>query len=66
MVDYEVREPITNPEDALKPDAPKLHKKGNLLSKSEINRGNVEEALEEFGSRRDAHVSNSIHRAHVP
>ena len=44
-VDYEVREPITNPDDALKPDAPKLHKKGNLLSRSEINRGDVDEAL---------------------
>ena len=50
-VDYEVREPITNTEDALKPDAPPIHKKGNLLSKSEINRGDVEEAL-----RTSAHV----------
>ena len=45
IVDYEVREPITNTEDALQPDAPRLHKKGNLLSKSEIKRGDVEEAL---------------------
>jgi xanthine dehydrogenase molybdenum-binding subunit len=45
VVDYEVREPITDTEAALQPDAPRLHKKGNLLSKSEINRGNVEEAL---------------------
>src|SRR6266404_8498696 len=44
-VGYEVREPITNPEDALKPDAPRLHKKGNLLSRSEIKRGDVDEAL---------------------
>jgi selenium-dependent xanthine dehydrogenase len=44
-VDYEVREPITDPEDALKPEAPRLHKKGNLLSKSEIKRGDVESAL---------------------
>lgn len=51
-VDYEIREPITNPEDALKPDAPRLHKKGNLLSKSEIKRGNVEEAL-----KNSAHVA---------
>ncbi|MBI3652331.1 MAG: selenium-dependent xanthine dehydrogenase [Acidobacteria bacterium] len=46
VVDYEVRQPITNTTDALKADAPKLHKKGNLLSKSEIQRGNVEEALQ--------------------
>jgi xanthine dehydrogenase molybdenum-binding subunit len=51
-VDYEVREPITNPEDALKPGAPSLHKKGNLLSRSEINRGDVDEAL-----KNSAHVS---------
>jgi selenium-dependent xanthine dehydrogenase len=44
-VDYEVREPITSPEDGLLPDAPRLHKKGNLLSKSEIKRGDVDEAL---------------------
>ncbi len=44
-VDYEIREPVTHPEDALEPDAPKLHKKGNLLSKSEIKRGDVEGAL---------------------
>jgi xanthine dehydrogenase molybdenum-binding subunit len=50
-VDYEVREPVTNPEDALRPDAPRLHKKGNLLSKSEIKRGNVDEAL-----KNSAHV----------
>src|SRR5438132_3567140 len=35
-VDYEVRPPITTAEDGLKPDAPQIHKKGNLLSKSEI------------------------------
>lgn len=51
-VDYEFRQPIVRPEDALKPDAPRIHPKGNLLSKSEISRGNVEEAL-----RRSAHVA---------
>jgi len=51
QVDYEIREPVTDPEDALKPDAPLLHKKGNLLSKSEINRGDVDEAL-----KNSAHV----------
>jgi len=44
-VDYEVRPPITTPEDGLKPDAPQLHKKGNLLSQSEIRRGDVDAAL---------------------
>jgi len=50
-VDYEIREPVTNPDDALRPDAPRLHKKGNLLSKSEIKRGDVQEAL-----KNSAHV----------
>jgi selenium-dependent xanthine dehydrogenase len=45
VVDYEVREPVTSPEHALKPDAPQIHSKGNLLSKSEINRGDADEAL---------------------
>lgn len=51
QVDYEIREPVTDPEDALKPQAPRLHPKGNLLSKSEINRGDVDEAL-----KNSAHV----------
>jgi xanthine dehydrogenase molybdenum-binding subunit len=51
-VDYEVREPVTSTEEALAPDAPQLHKKGNLLSRSEIKRGNVDEAL-----ARSAHVA---------
>ncbi|HEX8521628.1 MAG TPA: molybdopterin cofactor-binding domain-containing protein [Tepidisphaeraceae bacterium] len=45
VIDYEVRTPITTVEQALKPDAPKIHPKGNLLSKSAIVRGNPEEAF---------------------
>src|SRR5215813_1984138 len=44
-VDYEVREPITTPEAALAEGAPRLHEKGNLLSRSEIRRGDVDRAL---------------------
>src|SRR5262249_29746029 len=44
-VDYEVRTPVTDREEALRPDAAKVHKKGNLLSKSEISRGDVDAAL---------------------
>src|SRR5204862_956314 len=44
-VKYEVLAPISSPEAALAPDAPQLHKKGNLLSKSIITRGNADEAL---------------------
>ncbi|MBC8106417.1 MAG: selenium-dependent xanthine dehydrogenase [Anaerolineae bacterium] len=45
VIDYEVRTPITTVEDALKPDAPKIHPKGNLLSRSAIVRGNPDEAF---------------------
>ncbi len=44
-IDYEVREPITRPQDALADDAPVLHPKGNLLSKSGVKRGDAEAAL---------------------
>jgi selenium-dependent xanthine dehydrogenase len=44
-VDYEVRQPVTDREEALRPDAPRVHKKGNLLSKSEICRGDARAAL---------------------
>jgi selenium-dependent xanthine dehydrogenase len=45
IVDYEVLTPITTVEDALKPDAPKIHPKGNLLSRSAIVRGDPDEAF---------------------
>lgn len=50
-IDYEVRPPVVTPEDALRPDAPQLHPKGNLLSHSVIRRGDVDDAF-----RRAAHV----------
>jgi len=51
-VEYEVLKPVTSPEEALAPDAPKIHKKGNLLSRSVIKRGDVDEAL-----KRSAYVA---------
>jgi xanthine dehydrogenase molybdenum-binding subunit len=45
IVHYEVRTPIVTAEDALKPDAAKIHPGGNLLSKSVIRRGDVQDAL---------------------
>jgi CO/xanthine dehydrogenase Mo-binding subunit/aerobic-type carbon monoxide dehydrogenase small subunit (CoxS/CutS family) len=45
VVDYEVRTPVATTDEALKPDAPKIHPKGNLLSKSAITRGNPDEAF---------------------
>jgi xanthine dehydrogenase molybdenum-binding subunit len=52
-VQYEVLEPVTNPNEALKPDAPLVHpdRGTNLLSKSVLKRGDVEEAF-----RRSVHV----------
>lgn len=50
-VEYEELTPIINPLDALEPDAPKIHEKGNLLSQEHLIRGNVDEALE-----KSAHV----------
>lgn len=44
-VQYEVLPPVSSPEAALAADAPKIHKKGNLLSTSLITRGNADEAL---------------------
>lgn len=47
VIDYEVRAPVTTPEDALKPDAPRIHAGGNLLSHAAIRRGDVDKALRE-------------------
>ncbi|MCS6842948.1 MAG: selenium-dependent xanthine dehydrogenase [Caldilineales bacterium] len=44
VVEYEVLPPVTDPFEAMRPDAPKIHPKGNILSKSVVRRGNLEEA----------------------
>src|SRR5439155_22379434 len=44
-VEYEVLEPITDAEEALRPDAPSLHPDGNVLSMSKLKRGDVDAAL---------------------
>ncbi|MGH2750585.1 MAG: selenium-dependent xanthine dehydrogenase [Actinomycetota bacterium] len=44
-VSYEVLEPVTDPERALEPDAPKVHEQGNLLKTWAIKRGDAEAAL---------------------
>lgn len=45
-IDYEVLEPVTDPEEAMKPDAPEVHAgKKNLLSTTKYERGDVEEVL---------------------
>ncbi len=45
VVEYDVREPVTTPEAALKQDAPRIHPCGNLLSHSKVRRGTTESAL---------------------
>jgi CO/xanthine dehydrogenase Mo-binding subunit/aerobic-type carbon monoxide dehydrogenase small subunit (CoxS/CutS family) len=56
-IDYEVREPVTTPHEGLKPDAPKLHPEGNLLSRSALRRGDVERAF-----AKSAHVIEDTYR----
>jgi selenium-dependent xanthine dehydrogenase len=50
-VDYEVLEPVTDPRDALKPDAPELQENGNVLSVSKVKRGDVAAALKDAAHR---------------
>lgn len=46
-ISYEVLPPLTDPEKALDPGIHKIHPKGNLLSETNIDRGNTEKALRE-------------------
>ncbi len=46
-IEYEVLKPLTDPEKALDSDVNKIHPKGNLLSETIINRGEVEKAINE-------------------
>jgi aldehyde oxidoreductase len=47
QVAYEVLSPVTDPLAALQPDAPLVHPGGNLLSKTVIQRGDVDRLLAE-------------------
>lgn len=44
-VEYDVLEPVTDPEEACKPQSPLIHATGNTLSASHIKRGDVAQAL---------------------
>ncbi len=59
-VDYEVLEPLTDPREALKDGAPKIHENGNLLSTTFIKRGDVDEAIE-----RAKYVSKGIYETQM-
>jgi len=54
-IEYEVREPVTTPDDGLKPGAPKVHPGGNLLSRAALVRGDVEAAF-----AKSAHVVEGV------
>lgn len=44
-VEYEELKPVTCPEEALKEDAPLIHKGGNILSHEHLVRGNADEVI---------------------
>ena len=46
-VTYEELEPVTDAKYAMKSDAPKIHEKGNILSRTHVKRGNPEKAMAE-------------------
>lgn len=46
-IEYEVLKPILTMEDALAPDAERIHEKGNVLSVEHIIRGDVDKAIAE-------------------
>jgi len=46
-VEYEPLPVLTDPEEAMKEDAPKIHEKGNIHLHTEITRGDVESAFKE-------------------
>ena len=45
-VEYEILDPVRNPIEAMREDAPKIHEKGNLLFHQDLKRGNPEEKIQ--------------------
>jgi xanthine dehydrogenase molybdenum-binding subunit len=43
-VEYEVLEPVTDMHEAMQPDSPKVHKSGNILSRTTTQRGDMNDA----------------------
>ena len=66
-VDYEVLEPLTDPEAALDPDTPPLHPRGNLLRHVPIRHGDPDAAGEVVVDRRvrGRHAGPGVPRARV-
>jgi len=59
-IDYQLLDPITDPQEALRDDCPKIHESGNLLSETVIRRGEVERALEEA-----AYLSTGVYQTQM-
>jgi selenium-dependent xanthine dehydrogenase len=44
-VEYEIREPVTDPHEAMKAESPKIHPDGNVLSATRIQNGDADQIL---------------------
>ncbi len=56
-VEYEVLDAVFSPEDALKADAPLVHKDGNILSQEHLVRGNADEVIKNSKYKVTTHYS---------
>ena len=59
-VEYEELTPITDPLEAMKPDAPPLHEGGNILFKQELKRGDVDAAFKQAAYIATHHYSTPM------
>lgn len=59
-IEYEELTPLTSPRMALEKDAPLIHEGGNILSRQELKRGNVEQALREAAHVVTRHYSTPM------
>lgn len=57
QLEFEELKPLTSPAMALAEGAPKLHPKGNLLARTMLSRGNVDQAIAEA-----VHVSRHLYK----
>ncbi|MCJ7684911.1 MAG: molybdopterin-dependent oxidoreductase, partial [Desulfobacteraceae bacterium] len=47
QVEYEPLPTVFDPRDAMKPDAPQIHEKGNLLSSNKLRKGDIDKGFDE-------------------
>ncbi len=59
-VEYNVFDPVTDPEKSFEEDAPKIHPKGNLLDVTKIIRGDIEKAKEN-----SAYISKGVYQTQM-